>query len=503
MKLRNLVFLAVAVSILFTAVPSNADLDPDTLYVGINGQPVRLLAFLSVGRLNEIVNTMMYESLTTHNEQDELVCLLAESYKALDGNTWEFKLKKGIKFSNGDPMTADDVKFTFDKILDENTKSPFKTFLSSIKEVRAIDPETVHFITYTTDVLLPIRISDIYGSIVSKKHYEKVGPDNYDKEPIGTGPYVMKEWVKDSHITFEENPNYWGKKPGYKKQILKFIPDNAARIAALQAGELNLISNVPPAQVDALKAEKGIVILSAPGTRAHYLVTDVNKAPFNDIRVRQAVFHAIDRDALIKAILKGYGVPVYSVFIPQTFGYVDSIKPEYNPEKAKALLKEAGYENGLEIEFDSFTGGITDHSKIAEAVLGMLEEVGIKAKLNIEEQGVFGPRRLKNDTAVLYNYSFGDAFFDHGPNFRTFTGGAQGYYYANDAELTAKIDAALAEFDPEKRKEKYNEIVKDFYDKQVLIGLCRQDQIWAADETVNYKPQSDEMFRFFTATPKK
>lgn len=500
---RNTLLVLVIASLLICPGAALSATDPDTLYVGINGQPVRLLPFLSVGRLNEILNTMMFESLTTHNEKDELVGLLAESYRPVDDLTWEFKLKQQATFSNGDPLTADDVKFTFDMILDDAVRSPHKTFLSSIQEVKAVDKHTVHFVTKTPDVLLPIRISDIYGSIVSKRHYEAVGPDDYDKTPVGTGPYVLKEWIKDSHITFEANPNYWGKKPAYKTQVFRFLPDDATRIAALQAGEVNLISNVPPAQVEPLKGTKGLVILSAPGTRAHYLITDVTKKPFDDLRVREAVFYAIDRDAIIKSILRGYGVPIYSVFIPQTFGYVPDISPKYDPEKSKALLKEAGYPNGLDIEFDSFTGGITDHSKIAEAVAGMLEEVGIRCKLRIEEQGIFGPKRLANDTSPLYNYSFGDAFFDHGPNLRTFTGGAQGYYYANDTALTAKIDAALGEFDNEKRKALYNDIVRDFHAKQIMIGLFRQDQIWAADESVDYTPQSDEMYRFFLASPKK
>ena len=472
----------------------------DTLTIGINGQPVHLLPYLAFGRLNEILNTMIFDSLVIHNDKGELIGGLAESYKALNDSTWEFKLKPGIKFSNGDPLTAEDVKFTFDRILDESTKSPFRTFLFTIKETRAIDSSTVHFITTNTDVLLPMRLSELFGCVISKKYYEKAGSDEYDRKPVGTGPYMLKEWVKDSYITYEANPHYWGPKPGYKTIVLKFIPDDATRIAALQAREVNLISNVPPAQVNTLKTNQSINLLSAPGVRGHYLITDVTKKPFSDLRVRQAVSLAIDRDAIIKAIMFGNGVPIYSLFIPQTFGYVDR-KPEYNPEKAKALLREAGYPNGFEVEFDSFTGGITDHSKIAEVVAGMLDEVGIKAKLHIEEQGVFGPRRLSNKTAPLYNYSFGDAMFDHGPNLSTFVSGAQGYYFKDDA-LNAKITKAMSEFDNAKRKVLYNEILNSLYDQQAMIGLFRQDQIWASDNSVNYTPQSDEMYRFWLAVPK-
>ena len=474
-----------------------------TLTVAINGQPVRLLPNQAVGRINEIVNTMMFEALTTHDENGQLVGLLAESFTNIDPLTWEFKLRPDVQFSNGNPLTAEDVKFTYEQlILNQDAASPHRTFMSTIAEVNVVDPLTLQFVTTQPDVLLPLRVFDITGSVISKDHFEAVGAENYDSDPVGTGPYKLDEWVKDSHITFSRNDLYWGEPAAYDTITLRFIPDDAARMAAVLAGEVDLASNVPPARVAEIEADEDLDIRSAPGTRAHYLVMDTTQPPFDDVRVRMAVSNAIDREGLVNAIQLGYGTPLASVFIPQTFGYDESVQPKYDLEEAKRLMAEAGYPDGFDVTFDTFTGSITDHSKVAEAVAGMLSEIGINATLNVAEQAVFGPLRLANDTNSIYNYSFGDAYFDHGVNLKTFTSGAQGYYYSGDEELTALIDEALASFDEAQRSELYGEIIRQFYEKGILTGLYRMDQIWAADKDVEYTPQSDEMYRFFLAEPK-
>ncbi len=474
-----------------------------TLTVAINGQPVRLLPSQSVGRINEIINTMIHESLTTHDENGQLVGLLAESYTNLDPLTWEFKLREGVTFSDGTPLTAEDVEFTYEQlILNEEAASPHRTFMSTIADVEVIDPLTLHITTTQPDVMLPLRVFDITGQVISKAHFEAVGADNYDSDPLGTGPYVLDEWVRDSHITFSRNENYWGEAPAYDTITLRFIPDDAARIAAILAGEVDLASNVPPARVAEIEANADLEVRSAPGTRAHYLVMDTTQPPFDDVRVRMAVSYAIDREALVDAIQLGYGTPVASIFIPQTFGYDENVQPVFDLERARELMAEAGYADGFDVTFDTFTGSITDHSKVAEAVVGMLSEIGINATLNVAEQAVFGPLRLANDTNAIYNYSFGDAYFDHGVNLKTFVSGAQGYYYSGDEELSALIDQALAAFDNAEREALYSEIIQQIYEKGILVGLYRMDQIWAADKDVEYTPQSDEMYRFWLATPR-
>lgn len=485
------------------AAPAAESTASSTLTVGINGQPVRLLPSQAVGRINEIVNTMMFEALTTHDENDQLVGLLAESYTNIDPLTWEFKLRPDVLFSDGTPLTAEDVEFTYEQlILNEAAASPHRTFMSTIASVDVVDPLTLRITTTQPDVMLPLRVFDITGSVVSKAHFESVGAENFDSSPVGTGPYKLVEWVPDSHISFTVNEHYWGDKPAYENLVIRFLPDNAARVAALLAGEVDLISNLPPARIEEVENAEGLSVLSAPGTRAHYLIMDSTQPPFDDVRVRQAVSYAIDREGLVNAIQLGYGTPVATIFIPQTFGNDGSVQPVYDPERARELLAEAGYPEGFDIVFDSFTGSIVDHTLVAEAVAGMLSEVGINATLNIAEQAVFGPLRLANDTNPLYNYSFGDAYFDHGVNLKTFVSGTQGYYYSGDEELSNLIDQALGSFDDTERAALYSQIISQIYEKGVNVGLFQLDQLWGASDSLSYNPPADEMYRLFKASPK-
>lgn len=473
----------------------------DTLIVAINGQPSRLQPQAPVGRLNELVDALIFDALLTRSSEGNLVPALAESWKLVDQTTWEFKLRANAKFHNGDPVTSEDVKFTIEQlVLNPDVKSPHQTFLQTIKEVKVVDAQTFQIITTKPDVVLPSRMFDLYGSIVPKKYYEQVGDAGFDSAPIGAGPFKFVSWTKDSEMVLEAFPEYWGEAPGYKKLVLKFITDDATRMAAVMAGEVDIASNIPPARAAEIGNLENYKVASAPSSRYYFLVTDTTKKPFDDIRVRQALMYAFDRDALLQGISYGYGTSLMIPFIPQTFGYDDSYKVEYNPEKSKQLLAEAGYPDGLEIGFDAFTGSIVDHSKLAEAVSAQLEQAGFKTTLNIAEYGVFGPKRLAHETAPLYIYSLGDWAFDMGVHLKSYVEGSQGYYYV-EPELGAKIDAALGEFDDAKRTEAYKEIQKEFFDKALYPAIYQINQIWAVSKSVDWTPQMDEMLRFNLAKP--
>jgi peptide/nickel transport system substrate-binding protein len=471
------------------------------LVVALNGQPARLQPQQPVGRLNELVNALIFDALTTHDESGALVPSLAESWERLDDLTWEFKLREGATFHNGEPVTADDVKFSYEQlVLNPDAKSPHLTFLQTIQEVKVIDPLTFQIITNRPDVILPSRVFDLYGSVVPMAYYNEVGDAGFDAAPIGAGPYKFVDWVKDSHMTLERYDGYWGTKPAYERLVIRFITDDAARVAALLAGEVDIASTVPPIRVEEVEASESIEIRTAPSTRFYFLVMDTNREPFDDPNVRHALNLALDRDALVQGVSSGYGTPIASVFIPQTFAYDPSLQPVYDPEMAQQLLAEAGYPDGLDVQFDAFTGSIVDHSKLAEAVAAQLSDVGIRAALNIEEFGVFGPKRLAKETAPLYIYSLGDWAFDMGVHLKSYVEGSQGYYHV-DPELGAMIDDALATFDETERAAKYAEIQKQFYDQNLYGSLYQLEQIWGVAADVDWQPQPDEMLRFHLAAP--
>jgi peptide/nickel transport system substrate-binding protein len=474
----------------------------DTLVVAINGEPANLQPAQPVGRLNELINALIFDSLTTRDQQGNLVPALAESWKRTNDTTWEFKLRPGVKFTNGDPLTSDDVKFTYEQlVLAADAKSPHLTFLQTIKQVNVVDATTFQIITTQPDVLLPSRVFDLYGGIVPMKYYQKVGDAAFRTSPVGSGPFKFVEWIKGSQITLAANPDYWGTKTPYQKLVLRFITDDAARMAAFLAGEVDIASNVPPERVAELSANPKLDVRSGPSSRYYFLVFDTTKKPFDDVKVRQAVNLSLDRDALVKGVSSGFGTPIASVFIPQTFAFDPTIKPVFDLDKAKALLTQAGYPNGLDVAFDSFTGSIVDHSKVSQAIAGQLQKAGIRTTLNIVDYGVFGPKRLAHQTAPMYIYSLGDWAFDMGVQFKSYLEGSQGYYYV-DPVLGAKVDKALGMFDDAQRKAAYLEIEKAFYDQALYGSVYQVYQIWGAAKNVDWTPQPDEMLRLQLAKPK-
>ncbi len=492
---------AVAPAAQPTAVPKATG--KTTLTVALNGEPAKLDPSQPVGRLNEIANTLLFDSITTRDAQGNLKPALAVSWNRLNDTTWQFKLRPSVKFHNGEEFNADTVKYNLEQLLlRPEANSPHRTFVQTIKQVDVVDPLTVNIVTNGPDVLLPARLSDLYGVMAPAKYYQQVGPEGFAQKPVGSGPFKFVEFQKDRYLKLATNDDYWGTKPPFKELILRPIVDDSARMAALLAGEVDIASNVPYVRVNDLKGNPNLQLVNAHTTRYYFGVFNTNVKPFDDKRVRQAVNYALDVDSIIKNLFIGYGTRIASVFNPSTFGYDPNIKPyPYDPAKAKQLLAEAGYPNGLDTEFDSFTGSLVDHSKLSEVIVSQLAQVGIRAKLNVSDFGVFGPRRLAFNTAAMYIYSLGDWAFDMGIHLPSYLEGSQGYYYKNK-ELFDKVAEANKTFDEAKRKAMFSDIQKDMKEDAPYIFLFQLDAIWGLGKNVQWAPPLDETWRFNTVTLK-
>ena len=460
--------------------------------IGLAAEPNTFDPHLTVGRNTQIFIVNVFDGLTARDDRGNVVPALAESWKRLNPTTWQFVLRKGVKFHNGDDFNAESVKFTLDRATHPETKATIGSELSTIASTEIVDPFTVNVITKTPDFLLPVRLGELFGLMLSPKHTNAMGKEAIATKPNGTGPFKLVTWAKNEQMVLEANESYWRGAPKVKKIIVRPILDDAARIAALQAGEVDLIAPVPHARIAELKRNNKLAIKTIPAPRIFHVTIDVRKPPFDNVKVRQALNYAVDVNAIVKSLYFGYGTRLATVVDTGALGYDPNVWPyPFDPKRAKALLAEAGFPNGFETEFDSFTGSIADHNKPAEAIVGYLQKVGVKAKQNVFEFAAFGPRRVQNKTSPLFIYSIGDAYLEPSWVLRWLTQGGLGMHYKNPKldEMLTRIEATD---DPKKRAALYTDVQKLIKDEAPFIFLFQADAVFGMSHRIDYTPRPDE-----------
>ncbi len=327
---------------------------------------------------------MIYDGLLNLTDKGKVPALATGWTISPDGKQMDFDLRKGVKFSNGDPFTAEDVKFSYDLLLkDGNTHSYRKAFVAQIKSIDVLDPYKVRF---NLNQPWPSFFSSArYGiqPIVPKNYYEKVGAKGFQQHPIGTGPFVLVDMKAGEWSKFEANPNYWGQVSKVKTVTQKLVKEPFTLYAMLEKGEADVVFGLTGALLDRVKANKQIKIFESKYSGTSGIYFNTPKFPqAKDKRVRMAVAYAMNRAEIGQKILSGICQPAASIFTPGTFGYNPDLKPiPYDPAKAKALLKEAGVKPGTEITFSIHTesfGSLPSAPQVLEAIAGNLEAVGFK-----------------------------------------------------------------------------------------------------------------------------
>ncbi|MCM8901243.1 hypothetical protein KVG29_08415 [Caldicoprobacter algeriensis] len=325
---------------------------------------------------------------------------LAERWEVSeDGLVWTFYLRKGVKFHDGSDFTAHDVKWTIDTIKDPATGSPFRADLEAIKEVEVVDDHTVRIILNYPFPNLLFNLSNTAAGIHPANAYEKYGDDYGKKIVIGTGPYKLEEWIPGDRTVLVKNEDYnWGPEwmsnrgPALiDKIILKVIPDESSRIMELETGGIHILRNVPETYVEKLGKNPDITVYKEPATKLGYLAYATDKEPFNDVRVRRAINHALNREEIIKFVFRGIGEVAYGYLPPALKDeYLEESRGlayEYNPEKARQLLAEAGYPNGFKATLSADNS--SKSSKLAEIIQRQLKEVGIETKIQLYDSASY------------------------------------------------------------------------------------------------------------------
>jgi peptide/nickel transport system substrate-binding protein len=413
-------------------------------------------------RVGILVNINMFDSLLHRNTKLEFEPGLATSWKALSDTTWEFKLRKGVRFHNGEIMTPEDVKYSFDRVLDQTKKSPQYGNIRAIKEVKVVDAETVHIITDKPFPLLLERL--VYFGIVPKKHVMAVGDQAFGSTaPVGTGPWKFVEWKRDQLIRLEAFDQYWRGKPPFKQLVFRAIPEYATQYAEVKTGGVDIIREVSADITPELKAHPSTYVSSTPILRVHYVELDMRSAPFDKKAARQAANYAIDKQTIMQKLMAGFATQVATTVQPLAFGFDREIKPyPYDPKKAKELLAQAGFPNGVDITLHSST---IANRPIFEALGQMLTEVGIRTTTRMWDPGPAWNKFLQAEgkaTNGMYgtwgNYSVFDADAVQHPLVHSEQGGWIGKWYTRVEGLDGLIDQARSTVDQARRKQTYTQI---------------------------------------------
>lgn len=442
-----------------------------------------------------VVLLNLFDPLVRRNNSGELQPSLALSWELIEDTVWEFKLREGVKFHNGEEFNADSVKYSLERVFKEGSKSPIQE-LRSIESVEVVDPLTVHITTKEVDPFVPDRLALYAGLMVPPQYIEEKGEDYFHSNPIGTGPFIFKEWVKDGHLSATANKDYWNGAPKVPEIMIKFITDGQARVANLLSGDLDIINQVPAQTVENIKGNEDLRVDVAEGIRIQYLSIAYPDGPLSNKLVRQAISYAVDTQSLIDVLLEGYGLRIAAPVNTSNFGSdVDLAPYPYDLEKARELLAEAGYADGFEIEMNSREG----YLEVAQSIAQMLDKINIKVKVTPLPVAEYEDKYEGGELAPLWNLGYsiwqGDPTTLIGSFF--YTGMPRAKYYSD--ELDRMIDDMRVMTDIENRKEALHEILTVLHEDAPWVYLFQQNDLYGVKKNVSWKVPYDQIIELKTA----
>lgn len=466
----------------------------DRLTIDLPGDAATLDPHLQWNTDSYVIYRNIFDNLVTRDTKGDIVPQIATAWTYLDDTTIEFTIRDDVTFHDGSRLTAEDVAFSINRIIDPALKSPQLGQFNQISEATATDATTVKVTTKSAYPALMAQLVKL--SIVPKAYVEKVGDAEFNVKPMGSGPYKLVEWRKGVETELAANDAYWRGKPPFPSVLFRAVPDVSTRIADLRTGRADLIREVPPDQAAAIQSSAGAALLSGATERVGYLYINAQSGPTADVRVRKAIAHAIDRQTLIDALLEGYAAPVNIIGAEPIFGYTADIPGyDYDPAKAAALIKEAGAE-GATVEF--LTSPAYNRA-LVEAIQQMVSEVGLKVEISSSDQATFLKRRQgepgnAGGLAVgAWSCACQDADGIIYPLFRT---GSIWAKYSN-AAYDGLVDEARSTLDQAKRLDLYKQAYEILREDVPGVGLYQVYALYGASSNLKWQPTANEaMFVF-------
>ncbi len=491
--------------VLFLAMELPAEAERDTLNVAMKIRVTNLDLTVSSSRQTLVLchnwaDTLVYRDPETKN----IVPCLAESYRFVEPRIIEFTLRKGIRFHNGEPLNSRSVQFSLEllKNPDSVTAGSFRQF----ERTEIVDDRTVRIIsTIPNPTSLETLANMLF--IYPPEYYASVGREGFGKRPVGTGPYCFVSWPSPEEIRFQANPHYFGGPKG-KARIphlrIHIIPEQMVRIEALMTGRVDLIREgvLSPEQVPLLEQEEDLKIEASEALRMYFVVLDSMGRSgtdlFKDRRVRRAVNHAIDRDAICESILSGYVFPIYGATTPLHFGHEAEVtRYAHDPERSRALLREAGYPDGFALDFWAF-----GYETAAEAIANDLGNVGIRARMKWMGGRWDELNRMlqAGETSMAFINWGSYSIFDAGAVLNRFFIEGDPLCFGTTPELSETLREADRITDQARRKVLFSKAQKIVADEAFWIPLYYGKSLAAMHRDLDYSPSFDGISRFFKAS---
>jgi peptide/nickel transport system substrate-binding protein len=508
--MRKLLLTAAALLAALVLLPAA---QAETLRWGSGAEPSSLDPFYHNLGPNNAMARHFFDRLIQTDDSQRLHPGLAASWKALDDTTWQFDLRKDVQFSDGSAFTAEDVLFSIDRVAKvPNSPSAFTIYTKQIKTIAAPGPFRIVITTAEPYPLMPNDLATI--NIMS--HRAAAGKTteqlNAGDGLVGTGPYKLVEWVRGDHLTMERNPHYWGEKPLFDKVIYRPMTNGSARVAALLAGDVDFIDDVPTADIARLKGNSAFVVSQGVSNRVIYLHLDQDRevSPFvktadgkNALRkweVRAAISHAINRPAIVERVMEGVAIPAGQLLPKGFFGHNPDLHPDaYDPALAKQLLAKAGYPHGFKLTLHGPNDRYINDAKIAQAVAQMLTRVGIDTDVVTMPRNVYFPAASKREFSFIlvgWGSGTGEASSPLRSLLATYDkakgmGPSNRGRYSNP-KMDALLEQALRTVDDAKREKLLQDATAIAMKDYGIIPLHYQVNTWATKKGLCYRSRTDE-----------
>jgi peptide/nickel transport system substrate-binding protein len=507
-------FAALALALLAGAMPAAAQ----KLTIGAAAPATSLDPHFYNSSPTTNVATHFFDMLVARDAQARPVAALAESWQAVSDTAWEFKLRPGVTWHDGQDFTAEDVVFSLARVpAVPNSPGSFAPMVRAITKVEVIDPLTVRLHTAAPHPLLPNELGSIF--MVSKHAGEGKGTEDYNsgRAMIGTGPYRLASYVAGDRVEMLRNDAHWAGRPAWDNVSYRFIPNDGARSAALLAGDIDIMDQVPATDAARLRQDRRVQLSEIPGFRLLYMQVDHSRPaeppfvtdnagrpmtpnPFKDVRVRRAMSIAINRQAIVDRVMEGAARPT-GQFLPEgVYSWNPDIPvPAYDPDGAKALLAEAGYPDGFRITVHSPNDRYPNDAKVAQAVAQMWNRIGLKVQVDALPWTSFSGRNARQEFGVRLAGGAsvtGEASYPLTTTIGTFSGngrrgGTNAGRYSNPA-LDAMVDRAAATVDDADREAQLRAALKVAMDDVAIIPLLHISNIWAMRPGLQHTPRMDE-----------